>query len=44
MTNLIGNEVKNYNLYKDQNYILNIYGKKNVKTGRKMGHYNKNIS
>ena len=44
MTNLIGKDVNNINLYKDQNYILHIYGKKNVKAGRKMGHYNKNIS
>ena len=29
---------------KDQNYILYDYGKKNVKSGRKMGHYNRNIS
>ena len=44
MTNLIGQDVNNVNLYKDQNYILHIYGKKNVKAGRKMGHLNKNIS
>ena len=44
MTNLIGQDVNNINLYKDQNYILHIYGKKNVKAGRKMGHYNRNIS
>jgi len=39
-----GLEINNINLYKDQNYILHIYGKKNVKAGRKMGHYNRNIS
>ena len=44
MTNLIGQDVNNVNLYKDQNYILHIYGKNNVKAGRKMGHFNKNIS
>jgi len=44
MTNLIGQDVNNINLYKDQNYILHIYGKKNIKAGRKMGHFNKNIS
>ena len=44
MTNLIGQDVNNVNLYKDQNYILHIYGKKNLKAGRKMGHFNKNIS
>ena len=44
MTNLIGQDVNNVNLYKDQNYILHIYGKKNIKAGRKMGHFNKNIS
>ena len=44
MTNLIGQDVNNIHLFKDQNYILHIYGKKYVKTGRKMGHYNKNIT
>ena len=44
MTNLIGQDVNNVNLYNDQNHILHIYGKNNVKAGRKMGHYNKNIS
>ena len=44
MTNLIGQDVNNINLYKDQNNILHIYGKKNVKAGRKMGHFNRNIS
>ena len=38
MTNLIGNDVNNMSLYEDQNYILHIYGKKEVKNGRKMGH------
>ena len=44
MTNLIGQDVNNVNLYNDQNHILHIYGKNNVKAGRKMGHYNKNIT
>ena len=44
MINLIGQDINNINLYKDQNYILHIYGKKNVKAGRKMGHYNRNVS
>ena len=44
MTNLIGQDVNNMNLYKDQNNLLYIYGKKNIKPGRKMGHFNINIS
>ncbi len=44
MTNLLGQDVNNIDFYKDQNYILHIYGKKNVKANRKMGHYNRNIS
>ena len=44
MTNIIGHDINNINLYKDQNYILHIYGKKILKDGRKMGHFNKNIS
>ena len=44
MINLIGQDINNINFYKDQNYILHVYGKKNVKSGRKMGHYNRNIS
>ena len=44
MTNLIGQDVNNINIYNDQNHILHIYGKKNVKAGRKMGHFNRNIS
>ena len=42
--NLIGQDVNNMSIYEDQNYILHIYGKKNVKPGRKMGHFNRNIS
>ena len=44
MTNLIGQDVNNIRLYEDQNYILHIYGKKNVKPDRKMGHFNRNVS
>ena len=44
MINLLGQDVNNIDLYKDQNYILHIYGKKNIKAGRKMGHYNRNIT
>ena len=44
MTNLIGQEINNMSMYEDQNNLLNIYGKKNIKPGRKMGHFNKNIS
>ena len=44
MINLIGQDVNDISIYEDQNYILHIYGKKNVKAGRKMGHYNRNIS
>ena len=38
MINLIGQDVNNISIYEDQNYILHIYGKKNVMPGRKMGH------
>tara|TARA_B100000927_G_scaffold232459_1_gene192570 strand:+ start:965 stop:2050 length:1086 start_codon:yes stop_codon:yes gene_type:complete len=44
MTNLLGQDINNIDIYKDQNHILHIYGKKNVKINRKMGHYNRNIS
>ena len=44
MTNIIGDDVNNLiNVYNNQNYLLNLYGKKNTKPGRKMGHYNKKI-
>ncbi len=44
MTNLIGEEVKNIgNIINNQDYILHIYNKKQIKPGRKMGHYNKRI-
>ena len=39
MINLLGNEVENietFNFHKDQK--THIYGKKEVKNGRKMGH------
>ena len=44
MTNIIGDDINNLiNVYNNQNYLLNLYGKKNTKPGRKMGHYNKKI-
>ncbi len=44
MTNLIGEEVKNIgNIINNQEYILHLYNKKQIKPGRKMGHYNKRI-
>ena len=44
MINLIGEDIKNLEkIYNDQNFLLNIYGKKSIKSGRKMGHYNKKI-
>ena len=44
MTNIIGDDVNNLlNVYNNQNYLLNLYGKRNTKPGRKMGHYNKKI-
>ncbi|MDC1356232.1 ATP-grasp domain-containing protein [Pseudomonadota bacterium] len=44
MTNIIGDDVNDLiNVYNNQNYLLNLYGKKNTKPGRKMGHYNKKI-
>ena len=39
MINLLGDEVENlkfYNFHKDQK--IHVYGKKEVKNGRKMGH------
>ena len=42
MYNLIGNEINDLkNLIDDQKYSYHIYGKKNVKKGRKMGHFTK---
>ncbi len=44
MTNLIGEEVKNIgNIINNQDYILHLYNKKQIRPGRKMGHYNKRI-
>ena len=44
MKNIIGDDVSNLtNVYDNQNYLLNLYGKKNTRPGRKMGHYNKRI-
>jgi 5-(carboxyamino)imidazole ribonucleotide synthase len=44
MTNIIGDDIETLtDVYKNQNYLLNLYGKKNVKSGRKMGHYNRKI-
>ena len=41
MQNLIGDEVKNVSeLAKDENISLNLYGKTEIKPGRKMGHFN----
>ena len=38
MINLLGNEIKNISKYKD--YSIHIYGKKEIKPNRKMGHVN----
>jgi 5-(carboxyamino)imidazole ribonucleotide synthase len=44
MKNIIGDDANNLNeIYSNQNYLLNLYGKKNIKSGRKMGHYNRQI-
>ena len=44
MTNLIGEDVDHLNdIYHNQDYLLYLYGKKNTKTGRKMGHFTKQI-
>ena len=44
ITNIIGEDIKHLDkIYNDQNYLLNIYGKKHIKLGRKMGHYTKQI-
>lgn len=44
MTNLIGDDILNYEeLSKDANVGLHLYGKAEVKPGRKMGHINKII-
>jgi len=44
MKNIIGNDANNLSeIYNNQNYLLNLYGKKNIKAGRKMGHYNRQI-
>ena len=44
MTNIIGDDINHLtNIYKNQNYLLNLYGKKNTRPGRKMGHYNQEI-
>ena len=41
MKNLIGNEVKNLEkFYKNPNAKVHLYGKSEVKAGRKMGHVN----
>ena len=44
MTNIIGEDLNHLkNIYNEQNYSINIYGKKSIKPGRKMGHYTKRI-
>ena len=44
MTNLIGEDIKHLDeIYKNQKYLVNIYGKKSIKLGRKMGHYTKQV-
>ena len=44
MKNIIGNDANNLSeIYNNQNYLLNLYGKKSIKAGRKMGHYNRQI-
>ena len=41
MQNLIGDEVKRVaELAKDENISLHLYGKTEIKPGRKMGHFN----
>jgi 5-(carboxyamino)imidazole ribonucleotide synthase len=41
MQNLIGDEVKHVaELAKDENISLHLYGKTEIKPGRKMGHFN----
>ena len=41
MQNLIGNEVNQVpELAKDENISLHLYGKTEIKPGRKMGHFN----
>ena len=45
MTNLIGEDVNNWEqLAQTPNSFLHLYGKKDVKTGRKMGHINRIMS
>tara|TARA_B110001452_G_scaffold171314_1_gene143390 strand:+ start:107 stop:1195 length:1089 start_codon:yes stop_codon:yes gene_type:complete len=44
MTNIIGEDINDLiPIYSEQDYSINIYGKKTVKPGRKMGHYSKRI-
>ena len=44
MTNIIGEDLNHLkNIYNEQNYSINIYGKKSIKPDRKMGHYTKQI-
>jgi len=40
MKNLIGDDVNNIEALKKENSIVHLYGKKDVKKGRKMGHIN----
>ncbi len=44
MTNIIGEEINNLEqIINNQDYILHLYNKKQLKPGRKMGHYNTKI-
>mgnify|MGYP005752015345 FL=1 len=44
MTNIIGEEIDSIgDIINNQNYILHLYGKKQARPGRKMGHYNAKI-
>ena len=44
MINLIGEDINHLDkVYKNPNYLINIYGKRSIKSGRKMGHYTRQI-
>jgi 5-(carboxyamino)imidazole ribonucleotide synthase len=45
MTNLIGDEVKAWEALADEpNTFLHLYGKRDIRAGRKMGHVNRILS
>ena len=45
MVNIIGKEIENLNeIINEQNYKCHIYGKKEIKKGRKMGHFTIKLS